>query len=120
MPIIVRREPNFRCRVSKKDDQNGNKFWRLCYAEDEAKAEEFLNGERLVVHEVSAYDFEAEWSAKTKEEAEKAMAACQAGVAFQVGAGSRSVTVPPILGVDSVRSCPRIMRACSTKSSRDT
>lgn len=78
MKLIAFREPNFRCRVSKKGDPK--KFWRLCYAEDASKAQEFLESKGLVVHLVESYDFSKDWLKRAKEETKKAIAARQAGL----------------------------------------
>jgi uncharacterized protein (TIGR02646 family) len=82
MKLFVFHKPNFRCRVSKKGE-NGKRFWRLCYAEDEAKAQEFLEGRNLVVHKIDPYDFENEWQVSAQEETDKATAARQAGQSWE-------------------------------------
>lgn len=50
-------EPNFRCRVSEKDDPKERRSARLVHAADAKGAKEFLENRGLIVHKVEPYDF---------------------------------------------------------------
>jgi hypothetical protein len=72
------REPNYRCRVSRKDKESGTRYWWLWYAEDEDQVRGILEEKGMNVHKVDPYDFQQEWVAAAKEEVEKAAAALKA------------------------------------------
>ena len=79
MKLLRFGEPNFRCRVSKMDEIDGKKLWRLCYAQDADEAQVLLESRGLVVHEIQPYDFREVWLKKAQEEIQRASAAYQAG-----------------------------------------
>ena len=75
--------PNFRCKVSHRDDDDVSPKWRLCFAENELAVRKLLEGKGYIVHEIQPYNFEEGWLKKARDEAKKAKTAVEAGETWE-------------------------------------